>query len=76
MNYVAALNALSELLTLVPQGVGLWLRLKTAQAELAAMAAKGADYVPTPEEWDALDAKVATLEASIDDNAARAAQTP
>lgn len=73
MNYVAALNALSELLTLVPQGVGLWLRLKTAHDELSAMAAKGADYAPTAEEWAALDARIATLEASIDDNAARAA---
>lgn len=76
MNYVAALNALSELLTLVPQGVGLWLRLKTAHDELAAMAANGADYVPTAEEWAALDARIATLEASIDDNAARASASP
>ena len=74
MNYLAAIQALEELLTIVPQGVALWLRYKADRDGLAALYAKGADYVPTPEEWAALDTRTASLEADIDANAARAAQ--
>lgn len=64
---LAIIAALTQLLALVPQGTALYNTLVANRQQAQVWADTG--YVPTPADWDTLDAKIKADEAQIDANA-------